>query len=56
MRVSARVKERAREGEIVRIQSEAAPRGCNQTLKLSINTLSNLFFSAVSHFHKPFVA
>lgn len=32
------------------------PEGCKLTLKLSINTLLNLFFCVVSHFHEPFVA
>lgn len=38
------------------LQSLAVPMGCNLTLKLPINTLSNLFFSVVSHFNQPFVA
>lgn len=61
MCVSVRAKKRASGRERARdcvnaLRRVAAPRGCNQTLKLSINTLSNLFFSTVSHFPEPFVA
>lgn len=61
MCVSVRAKKRASGRERARdcmnvLQRVAVPRGCNQTRKLSINTLSNLFFSTVSHFHEPFVA